>query len=82
MVDVNKDSIKTKMVDIYEFAVISIDIVLRINFICVISDFNGQQLSIMIIYNMVDFNPMDQGYDCHMTIWPSKYKIKRTSCLW
>ena len=23
---------------------------------------------------------MDQGYDCQLTNWPSKYKRKRTSC--
>jgi len=36
------------------------------------------QLKIMIIYTqyMVNFNPVN------VTIWPSKYKRKRISCLW
>jgi len=31
---------------------------------------------------MVNFNPVDEGYYCQVTNWPSKYKQNHTSCLW
>jgi len=31
---------------------------------------------------MVNFNPVDEGYDCQVKIWPSKYEQNHTSCLW
>ena len=29
---------------------------------------------------MVNIIPMDQGYDCQVTIWPSKYKSVLSVC--